>query len=337
MVGMKRLTVLVAAVACAAACSGSPSTAPTAMSPSPAQVPNASRLASDYTNELLNVMQTNSINRDRINWTDLRGQVIERARGAQTIADLYPAVSLALGLLDDHHSFYQAPGGGGVGNPRSPRCTATAAAPPMVPADIGYVRVSAFSSGVAGADRTFADEVQQQIRSRDRADLSGWIVDLRGNGGGNMWPMVAGVGPVLGDGVAGYFVPPSGAAIPWSFQGGSAISGSSEIVRTSAMYVLMTRAPRVAVLTDALVASSGEAVAVSFRGRPNTRSFGAATCGLSTANSGFRLSDGATLQLTTALMADRNRTAYGISIVPDEAVSGDGEVIQRAVAWLRGE
>ena len=103
------------------------------------------------------------------------------------------------------------------------------------------------------------------------------------------------------------------------------------------MYVLMTRAPRVAVLTDALVASSGEAVAVSFRGRPNTRSFGGATCGLSTANSGFRLSDGATLQLTTALMADRNRAAYGVPIVPDETVSSDGEVVQRAIAWLRGE
>ena len=67
MAGMKRLSVLVTALACAAACSGAPSTAPTATAPSPAQVPNASRLASDYTTELLNVMQTNSINRDRIN------------------------------------------------------------------------------------------------------------------------------------------------------------------------------------------------------------------------------------------------------------------------------
>jgi C-terminal processing protease CtpA/Prc len=95
--------------------------------------------------------------------------------------------------------------------------------------------------------------------------------------------------------------------------------------------------PRVAVLTDNLVASSGEAVVVSFRGRPNTRSFGSATCGLSTANSGFRLSDGATLQLTTASMADRTRVNYGVSIAPDEAVGGDAEVVLRAVDWLRGE
>jgi len=150
-----------------------------------------------------------------------------------------------------------------------------------------------------------------------------------------MWPMVAGVGPVLGDGVAGYFVPPSGTATPWSYQGGAALSATSEIVRASTPYVLMMRAPRVAVLTDVLVAGSGEAVALAFRGRPNTRSFGAATCGLSTANAGFRLSDGATRQVTTALMADRNRTAYGIPIAPDETAAGDAEVVLRAIEWLR--
>jgi hypothetical protein len=330
-----RADVLILAAAMAAGCSGAPTTAPSATSPALTQVPNASRLASDYINELANFMENNSINRDRINWSDFRGQVIERARGAQTIVDLYPAISLALALLDDRHSFYQG-AGGGLGNPRSPRCSAPAAVTPAVPADVGYVRIGAFSSGVPGADRAFADELQQQIRGRDAATLAGWIVDVRGNGGGNMWPMIAGVGSVLGNGIAGYFSPPAGVPVPWSYQDGTALSGTSEIVRASAPYLLMTPAARVAVLTDVVVASSGEAVVVSFRGRPNTRSFGAATCGLSTANSSFRLSDGATLQLTTALMADRNRTTYGASIAPDETVSGDGEVVQRAIAWLRG-
>src|SRR5262249_48529214 len=106
---------------------------------------------------------------------------------------------------------------------------------------------------------------------------------------GDMWPMVAGVGAVLGEGVAGYFVPPSGAQTPGSYRAGAALSGTTEIVRTSQPYMLLGAAPRVAVLTDNLVASSGEAVVVSFRARSNTRSFGATTCGQSTANAGFRL------------------------------------------------
>jgi C-terminal processing protease CtpA/Prc len=183
----------------------------------------------------------------------------------------------------------------------------------------------------------FADSVQQQIRNVDTPSLMGWIVDVRGNGGGNMWPMVAGVGPVLGDGIAGYFVPPSGSATPWSYSAGAALNGGSSIAQTTTVYELIRRAPRVAVLTDNLVASSGEAVVISFRARPNTRSFGGATCGLSTANTTFRLSDGAMLYLTTALMADRTRTTYGDSVAPDETVSGDAEVVQRAIAWLRSQ
>ena len=34
----------------------------------------------------------------------------------------------------------------------------------------------------------------------------GWVVDLRDNTGGNMWPMLAAIAALLPDGVLGYFV-----------------------------------------------------------------------------------------------------------------------------------
>ena len=40
----------------------------------------------------------------------------------------------------------------------------------------------------------------------DRPGLIGWIVDLRTDGGGNMWPMMAGLGPILGEGIMGWIV-----------------------------------------------------------------------------------------------------------------------------------
>jgi C-terminal processing protease CtpA/Prc len=93
--------------------------------------------------------------------------------------------------------------------------------------------------------------------------------------------------------------------------------------------------PRVAVLTDNGVASSGEAVVLSFKGRLDTRSFGDRTCGLSTANAPYPMSDGATLNITEAVMADRHRNRYGYSIPPDETVLAEGQVVERAIAWLR--
>ena len=75
--------------------------------------------------------------------------------------------------------------------------------------------------------------------------------------------------------------------------------------------------------------------AIAFRERPQTRSFGTAMCGLSTANGGFPLSDGAVLILTVAVMADRTKNTYGDSIIPEEVITDPDQVVQRAVAWLQ--
>ena len=58
------------------------------------------------------------------------------------------------------------------------------------------------------------------------------------------------------------------------------------------------------------------------------------TCGLSTANRLFGLSEGATLVLSVSVMADRTKATYGDSIVPDEIVSEPADVVSRATAWL---
>ncbi|WP_116105614.1 S41 family peptidase [Lewinella sp. IMCC34191] len=71
------------------------------------------------------------------------------------------------------------------------------------------------------------------------------------------------------------------------------------------------------VLTNGRTASSGEVITVVFRGRPDTRSFGAATAGYSTTNATIFLSDGAMLNLTVSVYGDRNKHAYGNKIEPD--------------------
>jgi C-terminal processing protease CtpA/Prc len=196
------------------------------------------------------------------------------------------------------------------------------------------VRVGAFS-GTAAQATAFANGIQNAVRLADRDDLIGWIVDLRGNGGGNMWPMLAGLGPVLGEGLLGWFIDPVGAEVPWQYRDGASWSGATAGQRVDAPYTLKKPNPKVAVLVDNGVASSGEATFIAFRGRANTRSFGAATCGLSTANSGFVLSDGALLNLTVSVMADRAKTKYGDQVQPDEIVEGASPVVERAVAWLQ--
>jgi len=164
-----------------------------------------------------------------------------------------------------------------------------------------------------------------------------------------MWPMLAGVGPVLGDGEAGAFVRPGGQRTGWGYReadGVAVAAGGAVQARPEAPpYRLRTPGPAVAVLTGPQTASSGEFVLLAFRGRPATRSFGEPTAGVPTANQAKRLGDGAELNLTTALGADRTGRTYDQALPPDEAVATDwtriespGEdepVLAAALAWLR--
>jgi carboxyl-terminal processing protease len=322
-----RATVLLAVLGFVGCGSGTSPTAPSS--------PAGSDVAKAYLSKVLDTMQASSINRYTIDWTAFRQSVNQAAPNPQTIADTYPAISVALGLLNDHHSFFMKPDGSYVYNPNPlPACSDLAPPLPSVPPDIGYVWVGATTSS-GGTSVDFAVAVQKRIAAADNRDLKGWIVDLRGNGGGNMWPMIAGLGPILGEGTAGAFVDPDNQVVWWAYANGASTNDGQVRVQVPAPYALLEPSPRVAVLTNCGVASSGEATVIAFRGRPNTRSFGTPTRGLSTANSGFPMNDGASLVLTVSLMADRNLTRYGGAVPPDEVVADPARHVERAVEWLR--
>ena len=288
--------------------------------------------AQTYLDELVSLMKNNSINRKTIDWTVFKARVDAQAQGAQTIADTYPAIQLGLTLLGDNHSMYYASTGKAIYGNTTVTCKDDNTITGTIHRGIGYVKVSSFEGGGSDAIK-FAQSIQDAIKAADSDSLKGWIVDLRGNLGGNMWPMVAGVGPLLGEGVCGYFLDPDGNASAWSYQKGSALLNQAEIIKVESAYTVRKANYKVAVLTDRATASSGEAVAVSFKGRPNTRSFGKATCGVSTANVTNRLSDGAILNLTQSTMANRSKQAYGSSIQVDEVVAAD-RVVAEATSWL---
>lgn len=281
---------------------------------------------------VLDIMQASSVKRLLIDWPVFRADVISVAAGATTVPELYPAIGRALELLGDGHSFYIGTHGNVFQAPTR-NCNLLSYPFETIPDDIGYVRVRSFSGTPAQA-AVFADALQETIREQDRADLTGWVVDLRGNTGGNMWPMLAGIGPLLGEGTAGSFVQPTGPVAYWGYADGRAYNGTSTIQQVDEPYTVINAQPRVAVITDRSVISSGEAIAVAFRKRPNTRSFGTPTCGLSTANSSIPVED-ATLVLTVALMGDRDALAFGDQLAPDELVSDAADVMELAIAWLQ--
>ncbi|MGH2588694.1 MAG: S41 family peptidase [Dehalococcoidia bacterium] len=223
----------------------------------------------------------------------------------------------------------------------------SATAPPegrRLAGGIGYIEVPpVVGVSPASAVNAVAAEIQRLIREVDQSPACGWVVDLRRNTGGNMWPMLAGIGPVLGEGEAGAFVDGKSERYVWAYRGGQALlAGRTMAGTTERTYTLLRPEPPVAVLTSGITASSGEAIVVAFRGRPATRSFGEPTTGVPTGNAFRPLPDGAVINVTGVLDADRSGQTYDDRIPPDEVVPIDwtafatesDPVLRAATAWL---
>ena len=284
--------------------------------------------------EMLNIMETESINRYEINWSEFRSEVLAITKSDQSPTTINVAIKRALTLLEDNHSFYRPTEGQNIYGERSLSCNNVFVDEPNIPEDIGYVRVTRFSGNSNDeTGKTFAQDIHEKIRQADHDEIKGWIVDLRSNTGGNMWPMLAGIGPILGDGICGYFIDPDETAIGWSYSDGTSYYDGYPLTQITNPYDLIAQNPKVAILMDNGTASSGEAITAAFIGRLNTKSFGVATCGISTANRSFELSDGSSLVLTVSYMADRNKNKLGTSIEPDVEVNIQN-IIQAAIDYI---
>jgi C-terminal processing protease CtpA/Prc len=189
---------------------------------------------------------------------------------------------------------------------------------------------------------------QQIIRDIDQLPTCGWVVDLQTNGGGNFPAMLVGIGPILGEGMAGAFIDVNGHKTSWGYINGRAViydNGEQEYGSPLAdPYSLKIQQPPAAVLTSNQTGSAAEATLISFRGRSDTQTFGQATAGVPSGVGGKVLSDGAMIALTMALEADRTGRvyAYNEKVQPDAFVHGiprlvgtdDDPVLRAATAWL---
>jgi C-terminal processing protease CtpA/Prc len=203
----------------------------------------------------------------------------------------------------------------------------------LINGNIGYISIPEF----AGNDKLaheYALELQSIITAFDKHSIKGWIIDLQENRGGNMWPMILGLGPLFEKDTLGYFVDPHNSYFEWIYSKGTVSIGKAEIMKLKDFHLLQNKNKKKAVLIGVKTASSGEATAIAFKGSANTKFFGHATRGLSTGNQGYSLSDGATLILTTSTFVDKNKKVYGHAIEPELYGSNARE---EAVNWIKNE
>ncbi|MBC6996744.1 S41 family peptidase [Neolewinella lacunae] len=306
--------------------------------PAPADV-SLEPAARSYLDTFFHLVSQQVLYRERFDWTALRRTADRLAAGATTPAETYPAIRYILGRVNKHSGFIDpataaAWAGTGDGEEETSELQPIEQATgKRLASGIAYLRIPHVNSGHEPTLRNFADSVRNLIVRLDGPNTKGWIVDLRENTGGNCWPMLTGLHPLLPDGPLGYFMAPDGSeATAWIKKKDKIFLDTSEMGQLSkGKYRLHRPKPRIAVLTSGQTTSSGEVVAVAFHGRKNFRSFGAPTGGYSTANSMFPMPDGALLNLTISVYANHLKKAFGAEITPDEVAE---DALAAAERWL---
>ena len=284
--------------------------------------------ASRLLDEALVLMQKHYYRRDSVEWDDLITSARIRLNSSTNCETAHEVVQWCFRQLKERHSFIMPATRAAVyngninsGDPLTLKQLAGPIKNELIEKDIAYIDVPWLSSADKDICIRFADSLQKVIASFDKAGVSKWIIDLRHNTGGNCWPMLAGLGPLLGSGIHGYFIS-SAEKIPFSYQEGSVLQGRNKRCTVSDPYTLTTPIKKIIILTGPNTASAGEIVALAFKAKENVLFMGEPTAGLTTANATYKLSDGSTLVLTVCKEADRNGKIYEGRIQPDQLVTG---------------
>ncbi|MEQ1605835.1 MAG: S41 family peptidase [Pyrinomonadaceae bacterium] len=295
----------------------------------------------------------------RVDWETLRRQVYAKAENAKTIRDLKPAFEALLNGLRDHHGrITDARSFADIANftdwanlnhpdqrPRDPKIHAlindssNQFAYKRLDGNIGYLKIVGIAPNIDIQKES--ERIRRAVIELSAAKVDKWIIDLRYNSGGNMNPMMAGIGPLVGEGKVGDLVDLKGTRqFDWVIRNGNFIYGGSQAANLP-YEPKFRKLPKIAVLTSRYTVSSGEIVATALKGRPNARSFGEAT-GSYTTNNSWDIIDGeVVVAISTGVFADRTGTGYPINIPVDEAVPfeinkapGEDKCIIAARRWL---
>ncbi len=250
------------------------------------------------------------------------------------------AIAEAVALLKDPHARWTPAEGPAVervevGTAPSHPPVPTRPEGKMLEGRIAYVVVPICAAPDVDGLRAYAIELRGTLARLAKEEPRGWALEMRFNGGGNVWPMLLGLQPLLGDGVHATSV--VGGEVTQAF----GCTGSEAWLETEGrreVQLALPDAPRAAPIEGPVAAligpwtmSSGEMITLALKGR--ARLLGEPTAGLTTVTYPFPLSDGSMLWLPTSRMGDRDGVAAKGAIGPDEAVAiGDWPTAEDAVA-----
>ena len=279
--------------------------------------------AETYGKNALSTIDKNGIFAGNDEWKSTYNECLKMIENAKSYDDTYDAIRKALSVGGGKHSMLMT---------KSESQDTTESYDEVLPTvsidgNIAIIKLPDFL-GTAEAGQKYA-KVAEDFIHENRDKIKGVVLDLRGNTGGDMGPMATAVSSLLPDGELVYYHYRS-YDVPVTLKNGvvsNAGTGGKSLYPEEKLNV------PVAILTDDMTASSGEALTLCFRGLENTRTFGAPTAGYTSVNMLYNMYDGAQMYLTVAF--DKARTGEIFKETPIEPDVATDSPLEAALEWLR--
>lgn len=191
---------------------------------------------------------------------------------------------------------------------------------------VAYLRIPGNNDFRSKKIDSIADDIVKHINAVHTKNIKGWIIDLRLNTGGNMYPILLGLKEFIGDNLVfgGFKNVQNQSTGKWEVKEGNMIIDGVTLNRKTVLEHTIKSDIPVVILTSCYTASAGEMTAIALIGRKNTTIIGEPTANYTTAVQGFLINDQAGINLSTDYVVDRNQKIYKGNITPDvEVLGGD--------------
>ncbi|OHC84715.1 MAG: hypothetical protein A2546_06545 [Sphingobacteriia bacterium RIFOXYD2_FULL_35_12] len=215
----------------------------------------------------------------------------------------------------------------------------------MLTKNIGYIVIPTIN---IGGDQNAIDLATNTIRdsictllSKNPSKL---IIDLRTNLGGNMYPMLSGLGLLFPNmNLGGDSKDGESFYSKWELKDGNLYMWGSQMTSIPINCDCKNKIKKYVVLTSRYTTSSGEVVASSLKGQKNITLLGEQTAGYSSTNSWFQLTKEILFSPAIAYYMSMDKTFHKNGIIPDMEIEEvidlenlkNGKTIDKAIEILK--
>ncbi len=303
----------------------------------------------------LNILKHNSLYAKKVDWNKIQQSVHAVAENAKakTKSDTFEALKIAFDALGDKHAaYYQYDHQYRLPNKElEVRQSDSLKAGWKMGArivnkmigEVAYVSIPYMGVNKQADIDKYANWVYDAVADLSRKNPKAWIIDLRLNGGGNIRPMLGGLGMFFEDGIVSYYIDRNGKT-----EDEAAFKNGDFTIDGKVQANIKTKIPaikpkKIAVLIGPGTGSSGEGVAVVLQQRQDTKLFGTKSAGMANATNGFVFADDkAYFLISVASIGNKSKKVMPEFVMPNVEIKKlesfgnlpEDPTVKAAIAWL---